>query len=104
MARYDDMLIRVQAHWNDWSDAAIRVSDLHDLHWHRPTGAPHAILHGYISCSRILMGDIPHWCDPQSAPHRLHVCVLKEHTLSLVYSELIRRANVQERWSSVSAR
>jgi hypothetical protein len=104
MAGYDDLLIRVQAHWNDWSDAAIRLDDLQDVHWHRPPGAPHPLLHGYVCCSRILTGDIPHWCEAKSAPHRLHVCVLKGHTLSPVYSELIRRADVQHRWSPVAAR
>jgi hypothetical protein len=102
MARYDAMLIRVHSDWNNWHCAEIRLSDLHEIHWHRPTRAPHAILHGYSSCSRILNGDVFHWCDEASAPHRLHVCVLKTHTLSPVYSELIRRADARERWSSES--
>jgi hypothetical protein len=91
MPERDDMVIRVQADWNDWRDAAVRLRDLHDVHWWRPTGSPHELVHGYISCSRILEGDVPHWCDEHSAPHRLHVCVLKKHTLPAVYAELLRR-------------
>jgi len=101
MMGYDTMLIRVQAHWNDWNDAEIRLADL-EIHWHRPTGAPHAILHGYILCSRVVTGDLPHRCDTRSAPHRIFVCVLKRHTLSPVYSELIRRANAPSRCVGLS--
>jgi hypothetical protein len=90
MMGYDTMLIRVQAHWNDWNDAEIRLADLH------------AILHGYILCSRVVTGDLPHRCDTRSAPHRIFVCVLKRHTLSPVYSELIRRANAPSRCVGLS--
>ena len=95
MAEYDEMLIRVQAAWNDWRAAEVRLGDLCDVHWRHPSDAPHALVHGYISCSRIVTGDLPHWCDEASAPHRLRVCVLKRHTLPVAYAELLRRAGAQ---------
>lgn len=95
MRGYDDILVRVQSDWNGWRGASVRVGDLHDIHWSQPTGAPHVLVHGYISCSRIVSGDLPHDCDGRSAPHRLRVCVLKRHTLPAVYAELTRRADHQ---------
>jgi len=92
----DDALIHVRSDWNDWHGASIRFDDLDDIHWCQPIGAPHAIVHGYISCSKIVDGVIPHWCDERSAPHRLHVCVLKKHTIPAVYTELVRRADAHE--------
>jgi hypothetical protein len=91
-----DMLIHVRSDWNDWHGASVRLNDLHDLHWRQTSGAPHELLYGYISCSSILAGDVPHWCDGGSAPHRLLVCVLKRHTLPAAYTELMRRAEAQQ--------
>jgi hypothetical protein len=93
MRTYDDMLIRVQSRWNDWCDAQIRLADLHDVHWLQQPRAPRPLVHGYISCSQIVAGDLPHGCDLSPAPHRLHVCVLKGHTIPAVYAELARRAD-----------
>jgi hypothetical protein len=89
----DAMLIRVHSQWYGWRSAEVRCGDLRDVHWLQPTRAPHALLHGYISCSNIMTGDIPHECDRLSSPHRLLVCVLKRHTIPVVYVELARRAN-----------
>lgn len=93
MRAYDDMLIRVHAEWNGWRNAEVRLGDLDELHWFQPDLAPHAIVHGHISCSNIVTGDIPHDCDRGSAPHRLLVCVLKRHEIPTVYTELARRAD-----------
>ena len=95
MQVHDDMLIRVQSDWNGWRKADVRLGDLRDVHWFQPTRAPRALVHGYISCLNILTGDIPHDCDQRSAPHRLHVCILKRHTIPAVYAELARRADLQ---------
>jgi hypothetical protein len=89
----DDVLIRVQAGWDCWANADVRVSDLRDLHWFHPIGAPQALVHGHISCSSLMAGEIPHQCDPGSVPHRLRVCILKRHNMPTVYAELARRAD-----------
>lgn len=96
MPAHDDMLIRVQSAWDGWRNAEVRLGDLHDVHWFRPTRAPRALVHGYISCSNIATGDIPHDCDRRSAPHRLQVCILKSHTIPVVYAEFARRADDQQ--------
>ena len=93
MGAYDDMLIRVQSNWNGWRSANVRFCDLHDPHWFQPTSAPKALVHGYISCSDIVAGSVPHDCDDRSAPHRLHVCILKRHTIPALYAELARQAD-----------
>ena len=95
----DDISIRVQSHWNDWCDAQIRLADLHDVHWLQQPRAPRSLVHGYISCSQIVAGDLPHGCDPSSAPHRLRVCILKRHTIPAVYEELARRADERTAWN-----
>jgi hypothetical protein len=88
-----DELISVQLAWNDWHSATVPLSHLTDVHWHQPSRAPNALLHGYVACSSIVSGTIPHDCQSQPAPHRLRVCILKKHILPAVYSELSRRAN-----------
>lgn len=93
MRAYDDMLIRVHAQWNGWRNAEVRVGDLHEVYWFQPGGAPQAIVHGYISCSNIVSGDIPHDCKRRSPAHRLLVCILKRHAIPGVYAELARRAD-----------
>lgn len=88
-----DKLISVQLDWCDWHIAMVPLSELSDLHWHQPSRAPQALLHGYVACSSIVSGTIPHDCQSQPAPHRLRVCLLKKHILPAVYSDLSRRAN-----------
>jgi hypothetical protein len=97
MRAHDDMLIHVQSDWNGWRNANVRLGDLREVHWLQPPGARQALLHGYISCSTIAAGDMPHDCDHTSAPHRLHVCILKRHTIPDVYAELARRADEQRK-------
>jgi|SRR5678815_652802 hypothetical protein len=92
MPSHDDLLIRVQSEWNGWRQAEVRLRDLQDVHWFQPGPAPHPLLHGYIACANIVAGEIPHECNP-TAPHRLLVCVLKKHSLSTAFDELVRRAN-----------
>ena len=95
MRAYDGMLIRVHSEWNGWRNAEVRFGDLREVYWFQPNGAPQAIVHGYISCSNIVTGDVPHDCDRRSAPHRLLVCLLKKHAIPTVYAELARRADEQ---------
>ena len=93
--RADETLIRVHADWAAWQTAEVRLDDLEGLYWFRPHGAPRSLLHGYVSCARIVRGDIPHACNPSTAPHRLAVCVLRRHALPDAYLELVRRAYAQ---------
>ena len=93
MRASDDMMIRVQSTWSGWRNAEVRLGDLRDVHWFQPTRAPRALVHGYIFCSNIVSGEIPHECDRASAPHRLLICILKSHTIAPVYAELVRRAD-----------
>jgi hypothetical protein len=57
------------------------------------------MVHGYVACADIVTGDIPHECHLMTTPHRLHVCVLKRHTLPRVYAELARLADEQRTFS-----
>jgi hypothetical protein len=90
---YEDCAVSVTTEWNDWRTAYARLGDLRDVHWHQPKGAPHALVHAYVSCLEIASGDLAHRCDALSAPHRLRVCVLKCRNIPTVYAELARRAD-----------
>jgi hypothetical protein len=92
---YGDFLISVNGDWRDWRSAIVRLADLWEVHWRQPAGASHSLVHGYICCTDILGGGIPHLCPPGAGPHRLIVCVLKSRTLPAVYAELARRAGEQ---------
>jgi hypothetical protein len=94
MQAYDDRLIRVQADWNGWLHAEVRVRDLQDVRWLQPIRAPHAIVHADISCSNIVTGMVPHDCERTRRPHRLLVCILKKHVIPAIYAELARRADM----------
>jgi hypothetical protein len=58
----DDMLIRVHGAWDGWRHAEVRLRDLQIIHWLQPERAPQRLLHGYVLCSGITAGDIPHDC------------------------------------------
>ena len=92
MSAHDDMLIRVHGEWKGWQTAEIRFGDLVGVHWFQPNQAPHPLVHGYVSCTQFVTGEIPHHCS-RTAPHRLLVCVLKSHTLPTAFGELTRRAD-----------
>jgi hypothetical protein len=88
-----ETLVQVQREWDGWKTAEVRLSDLRDVHWFQPDRAPRPMVHGYISCSAIVSGEIPHECSPAHAPHQLLVCILKSHTVPSAYMELVRRAD-----------
>jgi hypothetical protein len=85
--------IFVQREWDGWRTAEVRVGDLQSIHWFQPSGAPRALVHGYISCASIVAGTIPHNCERSAGPHRLLVCVLKRHSPPSVYAEMARVAD-----------
>jgi hypothetical protein len=86
------VLVRVQGAWNGWQTAEVRLSDLEDVHWLKPGRAPQPLVHGYVACSSLLSGAVPHDCDRTPAPHRLLVCVIKHHNIPSVYAEVVLRA------------
>jgi hypothetical protein len=96
MRLYNDFLISVNGDWQDWRSAMVRLADLWDVHWREPVGASHPLVHGYICCTNIVSGEVPHDCPRGSGPHRLIVCVLKSRTLPAVYAGLARRADHQQ--------
>lgn len=91
----NDVLVSVQNEWNGWHKAFVRLCDLQDVCWFQPTGAPKPLIHGYVLCTSIMEGDIPHDCKRTAAPHRLLVCILRRHSTPLVYAEIVRRVGDQ---------
>ena len=83
----------VHREWNGWRTAIVTLTDLQDVRWLQPNGAPRALIHACVSCSKLLSGDLQHDCDQASAPHRLLVCVLKRHAASDVFEKLARLAS-----------
>src|SRR5262249_36829408 len=88
---------------NGWQSAEVRLGDLRDVHWLQPDHAPHELVHAQVSCAAIVSGQIPHACDPGSAPHELRVCVLKKHVVPTAYSELVRSADLRRASPTTSA-
>jgi len=87
----------VQREWNGWRTATARMTELEDLHWYHPEGAPRPLLHGYVSCRALTHGVLQHDCDGMT-PHWLLVCVLKCHTAAPVFDNLVAlAAGVHER-------
>ena len=101
MQRNDDAVVSVNVVWNDWRCAIVRLADLRDVHWHQPKGAPHRLLHAYLSCASVVHGDLPHGCDGASVPHQVRVVVLKKHNLPAAYAELLQRADGSRRASDL---
>jgi hypothetical protein len=93
MQRSEDRTITVVGQWNGWHTAQVRLADMQDVHWFQPTGAPRSLLHGYVPCTDITDGEIPHECERTRRPHRVLVCILKRHTTPATYDELAARAN-----------
>lgn len=89
----DPALVVVQAEWDGWRTALVLLADLEDVQWLQPSGAPHPVIHAYVSCTNLRSGDLQHECDRTSAPHQLLVCVLKSHVTPSVFEELARRAS-----------
>jgi hypothetical protein len=92
MKTQDELLVRVHREWDSWRSAEVRLCDLRGVHWLQPGHAPHPIVHGFVSCTSIVGGELPHDCEHSSAPHTVRVCVLKRHAIPAVYAELVRQA------------
>lgn len=85
--------VTVQCAWDGWQTATVQASDLEQLHWRQPEGAPRPLVHGYVKCTQLLAGTIAHACNQASRPHRVLVCVLKSRTLPLTFAQLARLAD-----------
>lgn len=85
--------IVVQRDWYGWRTAMVDIDDLTNIHWFQPNGAPRALIHAYVPCTRLHSGDIPHDCNLTPAPHLLLVCVLKSHTAPSVFEGLASQAD-----------
>jgi hypothetical protein len=93
MKSEQEALIRVHGAWNGWRTAEVRLADLEHIHWLQPDRAPRQLVHGHILCRDLVSGDIPHECEGTPGPHRLLVCVIKNHNTAAVYAEVARRAD-----------
>jgi hypothetical protein len=91
MSFTEDTLIPVQREWNGWRLAEVRIKDLLDVHWFQPPGAPRALLHGYVSPSTVVSGDLVQ--PGGEGVERLLVCVIKCHTAAPIYTALAARAD-----------
>ena len=83
--------------WNGWRTTLVRARDLENVHWFQPVGAPRALLHAEVSCTAVPDGAVPHHCDAASRPHRVMVCVIKNHVTAAVYEALARLAGDRPR-------
>jgi len=93
LQNHSDALVVVQAGWTDWRTAMVRVRDLGDVHWSQPSGAPRPLIHAFVYCNTLIVGEIAHECHLTPQPHCLAVCVLKRHTSPSVFGELADRAD-----------
>jgi hypothetical protein len=89
------LLVQIRCAWNAWRTAEVPVSDLHDIHWQQPQGAPRPLLHGYVECTEAIRALIPHDCGPAGATHRMLVCVIKRCAAPPAYRELVRLAGAR---------
>jgi hypothetical protein len=86
----------VQRDWSGWRKAMAPFAALENVHWHQPAGAPRPLIHAYVSCRDLISGDVPHECTGH-APHKLLVCILRQHTAPSVFQTLVERANAAGR-------
>jgi hypothetical protein len=89
---FNTPVVVVQLDWRDWRRAFVPLAAIDGVHWRRVAGAPRPILHGYVPCSSVIAGTLQHTCTAADAPHRLHVCILKRHTVPSLYEAMCRRA------------
>lgn len=91
-ARHDDHgMVVVQREWNGWRTAIVHLSELEDVHWAQPHGAPRPMIHASVRDDKLVEGDSAR--DPGPSSTRVVVCVLKRHTTPGVFLELTRRAD-----------
>ena len=85
-------LVRVRDAWNGWHTVEVPRSELHDVCWLRPAGAPQAILHARVRCSQPVTDGIPHTCGTPEIAHDVGVCVLRVDVTTSTYERLVAEA------------
>ena len=93
----EDAIVAVQTEWNGWRTAMVHVSDLQEIHWAQPPGAPRPLLHATVSCDRVASGEILRLCKQMPLSHRLRVCLLKCHLPTSVFERLAAQADAATR-------
>ena len=88
----DNTLVAVQCAWDGWQMAAVRVGDLQACHWSQPPGAPRALVHAYVSPSKIVSGNLGLPTAP-TTPDQVLVCVLKSRNTVPSYTFLAALAD-----------
>lgn len=101
MDNADKLVVRRQ--WNDFRQAEVLLSNLHDAHWSNISGgcqapAPQPFIHGYIWCSDIIAGEIAHSCMHGEGPHRIKVCVVKKDNSKAIYNKLLNEVGPKPSW------
>ena len=56
-------LVVVQRDWSAWRTAMVRLTDLENIHWSQPSGAPRPLIHASVCCNKLVSGEIAHDCD-----------------------------------------
>jgi hypothetical protein len=95
MLMNDNTLVAVQCAWDAWRMAAVRVGDLQACHWSQPPGAPRALVHAYVSPSKVVSGDLGLPNAP-TLPEQVLVCVLKSRNTVPSYMFLAELADGSE--------
>lgn len=93
----EDAIVAVQTEWNGWRTAMVRVSDLQEIRWAQPPGAPRPLLHATVSCDRVASGEVERLCKQMPSSHRLRVCLLKCHLPPSVFERLAAQADAAPR-------
>ena len=84
-------MVVVRREWNGWRTAMVHLSDLEDVYWAQPHGAPRPLIHAHVRDDKIGEGGPAR--GPEASSSRVIVCVLKRHTMPCVFQELTRRAD-----------
>jgi hypothetical protein len=92
--------VPVHREWCGWRTALVRMSDLGDVHWFQPPGAPRALVHAYVNRANLLIGDLTHE-DEDEGGDRLLVCVLKSHLAASTYAALVSLADQAQAQSAL---
>ena len=79
----DETIVWVRRQWNDWRDAAYKISDVSGFHWSNISGgvlapANRLYLHAYVWCDGMIAGELAHSCAHGQGPHRIKVCIVKK--------------------------
>ena len=91
----------IRRSWNDDKTAVVLRSDLHDLRMDDTSGgiqkrSPRLMVYGYISCDKIIEGEIAHSGLHGSCPHRIKVVVIGKFNPKKLMDELKAEARARD--------